>query len=91
MLYSDKTCSLRGQYENDEEKSFITPTPDVLADKLLPGVNVVKHFFVVTDAPDKQIVAFVPGNPLQPSLKFVSKAPGACTIKLFTVVIYGIP
>jgi len=64
MLYSDKTCSLRGQYENDGDKSFITPTPDVLADKLLPEVNVVKLFFVVTDAPDKQIVAIVPGNPL---------------------------
>jgi hypothetical protein len=44
MLYSDKKCSLQGQYENDGGKSFITPTPDVLADELLPGVNVVKLF-----------------------------------------------
>jgi hypothetical protein len=39
-----------------------------------PGDDVVKLFFFVTDAADKQAREFIPDNHIQPSLLFASKA-----------------
>ena len=38
------------------------------------NINVIKRFVFVTDEEAKNVITLVPGNPIQPSLIFQSKA-----------------